>query len=397
MATFAFPDVFGGAERFIHGVARAQAASGHDVTVLSGNVGARSAEERLDGFRMLRYPLAPLRGFRFQREVDRQVTAALRSLAREPFDILHVHQIASALPALHAPFPARRVLSFHAAHQYEFEAERLDGTPANGQRALAIGDRIKSLAIGILDRRCLARAERIIVHTRFVLGQVEKLLPSVRDRVRVIPPGLDFARFAPGDRTAARMRWAIPREALLLVTVRRLVRRMGIDLLLRATAILASRGLDVVVAIGGVGSERQALESLRNELGLEDRVRFLDRVPDEALPGLLRAADLIVVPSRSMEGFGMSTAEGLACGTPVVATDSGASPEVLGPIDPALLVPADAEALAARLEALLRDPARRRELGAKGVESVRSRFAWPGIVARLDEVYAELVGVRAHH
>jgi len=67
----------------------------------------------------------------------------------------------------------------------------------------------------------------------------------------------------------------------------------------------------------------------------------------------------------------------------------------LGPIDPALLVPADDGALAARIEELLRDPKRRHELGAKAVESVRSRFAWPTIVASMDEVYGELVQAHA--
>ena len=395
VATFAFPDVFGGAERFIHGVARAQAASGHDVTVLTGDTGGFPAEERLDGFRLRRYPLEPVKGLRFFIAVRTQVARALRQLERERFDIIHAHQIASAVPALNAPLPARRVLSFHAAHRLEFEAERLDGAPARGHRSLGLGDRLKSSAIGLLDRQCLQRAERIVVHTKFVLGQVEAILPSARERVRIIPPGLDFTRFSPGDRVAARQRLGLPQDGYLIVSVRRLVRRMGIDILIRAAGKLASRGVPFIVAIGGAGTERKALEALRSGLQLDDNVRFLGRVPDADLPELLRAADLIAVPSRSMEGFGISTIEGLASGTPVIATDSGASPEILGPIDRALLVPADPEALAARLEELLRDAGRRSELGRKGVESVRSRYAWPNIVASMDDVYRELVHAHA--
>jgi len=387
-----FPDAFGGAERFIHGVARAQAASGHDVTVLAGNTGGLATEEWLDGFRVIRYPLAPVHGLRFYRHVRRQVANALRALAAERFDILHAHQIASAVPALSSTLGARRVLSFHASHQLEFEAERLDGAPAAEDRSLGFGDRLKSWAIGLLDRRCLSRAERIIVHTDFVLGQVEALLPSASAKVRIVPAGLDIERFSPGDGAIARKQLAVPEDAHLIVSVRRLVRRMGIDVLIRAAGLLASRGVRFVVAIGGVGGEREALERIRAEQGLDEQVRFLGRVPDDQLPDLLRAADLVVVPSRSMEGFGMSTVEALACGTPVVATDSGANPEILGPIDRALLVPLDAAALADRLEQLLRDPARRQALGARGMESVRARFAWPVILSQLDRVYAELVG-----
>jgi glycosyltransferase involved in cell wall biosynthesis len=284
------------------------------------------------------------------------------------------------------------VLSFHASHQLEFEAERLDGAPSAGGAALRWADRVKSMAIATLDRRCLQKAERIVVHTQFVLGQVEALVPAARDRVRIIPAGLDLTRFAPGDPVAARQRFAIPQEGSLVVTVRRLVRRMGIDLLIRAAARLRDRGADFHIAIGGAGPERAALESLRDDLGLRGHVTFLGRVPEEKLPELLRAADVIVVPSRSMEGFGMSTVEGLACGKPVVTTDTGASPEIVGPIDASLLVPADAEVLGDRLESLLLDPARRRQLGMKGREYVSERFSWPTVVAALDELYGELRG-----
>lgn len=91
----------------------------------------------------------------------------------------------------------------------------------------------------------------------------------------------------------------------------------------------------------------------------------------------------------------MVTIEALACGTPVVGTDTGATPEILAPIDPALLAAPEPDALAAAIERLLRDPARRGELGARGVQSVRSRFAWPAVIAQLDEVYGELVDAPA--
>jgi hypothetical protein len=152
----------------------------------------------------------PSEGLRFFVAVRAQVARALRQLEGERFDVIHAHQIASAVPALSGSFPARRVLSFHAAHHLEFEAERLDGAPAQGHRSLGLGDRLKSGAIGLLDRQCLQRAERIVVHTKFVLGQVEKLVPGARGEGAHHPPGLDFARFAPGDRVAARQRLRPP-------------------------------------------------------------------------------------------------------------------------------------------------------------------------------------------
>lgn len=386
-----FPDLHAGAERFIRGVATAQAAAGHDVTVIAGNRWGLPAEEHRDGFRLLRYPLRDVHGFAFFQEVRGQIDRVLPTLAREGFDVLHAHQIASAAPALSSSFPAKRVLSFHASYQLEFEAERLDGAPAGKGNPLRFDAKLKSLAIGMLDRRCLKKSERIVVLSNFVRGQVEALLPTALERTRVVPPGVDLERFSPGDRGRARQVFGLPSDVPLVVTVRRLARRMGIDILLRSIQILASQGSRVVVAIAGVGPEGESLKSLCRELSIEDQVRFLGRVPDEQLPDLFRAGDLFVLPTRSMEGFGMVTIEALACGATVVATDNGATPEILGAVDRRLLAAADPAALATAIGRMLGDERLRLDLGVRGLEIARSRYTWQASVAGLDSVYEELL------
>lgn len=386
-----FPDLMAGAERFIRGVATAQAAKGHEVTVLSGNRWGLPAEERRDGFRLLRYPLRDVHGFRFFQDVRRQIDSALPALAREGFDILHAHQIASAVPALSAPFPARKLMSFQASYRLEFEAERLDGAPARKGSALRLDTKLKSLAIDMLDRQCLQKAERIVVLSQFVRGQVETLVRSALERTRIVPPGVDLERFSPGDRALARKALGLPTDVPLVVTVRRLARRMGIDLLLRSIHRLVSRGVRVAVAIAGVGPEGDALRELCRELELEQHVRFLGRVPDEQLPDLLRASDLFVLPTRSMEGFGLVTIEAMACGATVVGTNNGATPEILNAVDPRLLADAEPEALANAIARMLADDPLRLELGARGLEVARSRYGWEISIAKLDEVYEELL------
>ena len=111
---------------------------------------------------------------------------------------------------------------------------------------------------------------------------------------------------------------------------------------------------DVWLAIAGKGALRSVLEQQANELGLQEHVKFLGYVPDEELSVAYQAADLTVVPSQSLEGFGLILLESLACGTPVLSTPVGGMPEVLLPFQPALVTDTpSSDALAARLIELL--------------------------------------------
>ena len=128
---------------------------------------------------------------------------------------------------------------------------------------------------------------------------------------------------------------------------------MGLDGLLRAWGRLGSGTLLVV----GEGPERTRLESLARQLGIEDRVRFTGTVAEELLPEYYRAADVCVLPSLALEGFGLVVLEALACGTPVLASDAGGLPEALAGLPGDLVTPrGDEEALSDRLAAALEDP-----------------------------------------
>jgi glycosyltransferase involved in cell wall biosynthesis len=128
--------------------------------------------------------------------------------------------------------------------------------------------------------------------------------------------------------------------------------------------------------------------------GVADRVHIAGRVAVETLVGLYRRAALVAVPSR-YEGFGLPAAEAMACGTPVVACAAGALPEVVETGGGGVLVAGDDPgALAAGIRALLADPARRAELGARGRTGIVAAYAWPSVAARTAEVYAELLAAR---
>jgi glycosyltransferase involved in cell wall biosynthesis len=106
---------------------------------------------------------------------------------------------------------------------------------------------------------------------------------------------------------------------------------------LTALALVVPQVPDVWLAIAGKGPLQLTLQQQAESLGLSDRVKFLGFLPDEQLPIAYQAADLMIMPSQSLEGFGLAIVESLACGTPVVCTPVGGMPEILAPFSPELI------------------------------------------------------------
>jgi glycosyltransferase involved in cell wall biosynthesis len=173
--------------------------------------------------------------------------------------------------------------------------------------------------------------------------------------IRVIRHGADLDAFRPvPDRAALRARLGLrpPGEGPVLLSVGNLIELKGHHIAIRALADLPG----AVLLIAGHGPERGALERLAHDRGVGDRVRFLELVPHDALPGWYAAADALVLAS-SREGIPNVVMEAMACGTPVVATAVGGIPEVVpGPPAGRLLAERSPAALAAAVRSLIADP-----------------------------------------
>lgn len=169
--------------------------------------------------------------------------------------------------------------------------------------------------------------------------------------------------------------------------VGRLVPEKGIDTLIRAVALLSGAWrLEVV----GQGPERGALERLARSLNVADRVAFSGQLPSMRMAAFYRQLDAAVVPSRTRpnwkEQFGRAIVEAMACGVPVIGSDSGAIPDVVG--DGGLIFPeGDVQALADHLDALMRDETLRRALAEAGRAQVVQLYTHAQIAAQTAEVY----------
>lgn len=147
-------------------------------------------------------------------------------------------------------------------------------------------------------------------------------LGAAPDKIRVLRNGVDLVTFRRGDRAAARAALGLDRPTLL--SVGHLIERKGHDLIIRAMLELP----EMVLLIAGEGPEGDVLRALARDLGVADRVRFLGRLPHEALRDVYEAADILVLAS-SREGWANVLLEAMACGTPVVASNVWGTPEVV--------------------------------------------------------------------
>jgi glycosyltransferase involved in cell wall biosynthesis len=247
--------------------------------------------------------------------------------------------------------------------------------------------RLKERARWAMERVVYRRAASAIVLSNAFKELLVGRYGVRPERVHVVRPGVDVDRFSPGDREAARERLGLPSDRPIVVTARRLVARMGIDVLLESWAQVVGAGPSrPLLILVGDGQERSALEAQARRLCLDQDVRFLGKVSDDDLVAAYRAAELAVAPSVSLEGFGLVTLEALACGTPVVGSAVEGLREALEGLEPGMLVPpGDPGALAARLLGALQghEPAPSRARCREYAE----RFGWQHTAREIAAIY----------
>jgi glycosyltransferase involved in cell wall biosynthesis len=187
-------------------------------------------------------------------------------------------------------------------------------------------------------------------------------------------------------REEARRRLGWPEDRPILLSVRRLARRMGLELLIDSVALLRRDFPEILVLIGGKGPESESLQKRIHEAGVGENVRLLGFIAEENLPLAYAAADCSIVPTVALEGFGLITVESLASGTPVLGTRISGTPEILEPLAPQLLFDeVSVEAMAQKIRSVLRH-----EIALPDRDECRQyarRYGWPEVMPRLMETY----------
>ena len=304
---------------------------------------------------------------------------ALRALRGRvaDFDVVHDNQVLAygmlGIPRLGLPL----VTSIHHPISVDRRIELAAAAPITQRSLSRIGKR-RWYSFVRMQGRVARRAGPIMTGSQSSRDDIVRDFKVAPGQVTVIPLGVDTRLFhpRPGPRVPGRIVSVASADSPL----------KGVATLLRAFAKLATERTAELILVGKPTPDGPT-DRLVAELALGDRVRFVSGISDTDLAELVASAEVAVVPSL-YEGFSLPAVEHMASGTPLIATRTGALPEVVG--DAAVLVtPGDAEELAAALRALLDAPAERERLAGVALARVQERFAWPAVARATVTQYRE--------
>ena len=364
----------------------AQAGVASDVYVRRWADGLPDVVEVEPGFRVLHVPAGPvdLPKEALPEVVDLFADGVLARLTdvdgADAADVLHANYWLSAMAGhrLKHELDLPLVSTFHTLARVKAETGDLEPQRRVDAEAEVVG--------------C---SDAILANSAAEATQLERLYGADPARIEIVPPGVIHAFFSPGPRQGARAALAhldIGNGPMLLF-VGRIQPLKGLDVAVRALGALEDARAVLVVVGGASGregrTEIERIGKLAATLGVADRIRFTDPQPHHMLSTYYRAADVVLVPSRS-ESFGLVALEAAACGTPVVAAAVGGLRTLVEHGRTGFLVEGrDPQVLAAYTEQILTNPALGRELADAAAARARN-FTWSTAAARLRRIYADL-------
>lgn len=336
------------------------------------------------GFRVIHVPAGPVHLTKEELPgiVD-EFTDWMRAwLDDNPVDILHANYWLSGVVG-HLLKHERQlplVTTFHTLARVK--AEMGDAEP---------GERMEA------ESMVVACSDLMVANAEEERRQLIELYGAEPDRVEIVAPGVDRALFSPGTAVGARSAIGFEGGPLVLF-VGRIQPLKGVDIAVQALAQLSDQNAQLMIVGGASGQEGSTevdrIMAMIDELDLADRVIFVEPQPHYALSTYYRAADVLIMPSRS-ESFGLVALEAAACGVPVVAAAvGGLRTLVQDGVTGYLIDSREPSDYAEAIERILGDPKLQAALGA-AASVTASRYPWSGLASRLRRMYLDLVEAKA--
>lgn len=362
----------GGVTIYVREFARALAALGHDVDVITRRTSDSQVDESLtNDFRLVRIPVGPpveLENDAIAEHLHEAVGAFERLASARAYDVISSHYWLSGFVGQQVA-SRRGIRHIHTLHSHGV---------AHKTRSELVSKRID------IERSLLRDAHVVALSSehRELFAREYGVTPR---NLAIIPAGVDLERFNPGPALAARRILGVRPDAVYVGYVGRLAPAKGIDELISAFALLRAKGSHARLLVAGGAKKNSRVDTLRalaSRFGAAQHVDFLGQIPNARIADVFRASDVVAIPSH-YEAFGLVALEARACGTPVVASDVGGLRELVRPESGGARVPAsDLIAWASELQRATEkeELARRKQLAQlAGVGA----YSWPQIATRI--------------
>jgi len=330
VADVSIVNVTSGSERVLYEQCTRLARKGHEVYLLTRRLPFhQSPGETIDGVKEWRYSFRKKLSYPFLKSIFLDCRHSFNSIQKNSFfHIINFHQPFSAAGVLSSR-ASRSIPTVYTCHSLSFqEYASKSPPPANSKEWISYW--MQRFGRKLVEKRVLKKSDSIVVLSDYTRENLKKAYGLPTAKIDVIPGGVNLNRFRPHeDKQSLRHRLGIPNGHFTLLTVRNLEPRMGLENLILAFKKILEEKTHVSLVVGGEGPLTQDLKSLAREIGVEDSVKFIGYIPDEELPYYYQMADLFILPTRELEGFGLVTVEALASGLPVLGTPVGGTKEIL--------------------------------------------------------------------
>jgi glycosyltransferase involved in cell wall biosynthesis len=323
--------IIGGAERVLYEQTTGLTRRGHNVSILTRKLPNHDKDhEVIDGVNEWRYPSNkrnPLQ-FLFNTWIcSKRIFETLQQ--NNHFDCINFHQPFSAIGVVNSTLSSK-IPKIYTCHSLSFE--ELISRNGNDHRFLTkVKTYIQRLGHKQIEKNVFEKSNEIVVLSKFTKNKISNIYKIKDEIINVIPGGVNLNKFAPTlEKKTIRHRLNIPANKIILFTVRNLVPRMGLENLIIAFNEVIKQKAEINLVIGGDGKLKTGLIALARSFGIEDHIHFVGFIQEEELPSYYQMADLFILPTKELEGFGLVTLEALSSALPVLGTPIGGTKEILG-------------------------------------------------------------------
>ena len=394
VSDYPIAEVMGGAVRVLYEQSTCLAERGHSVHILTIEENFNEGYSKINGVKEWKYRTDNTNPLLFLKSTLSNSQKLFESVIEKySVDNIIFYQPFSAYGILRSK-KSHNINKIYSCFSFSFEEFKSRNDRPRGL-IKKITFELESLIRKKWEAKVLNKSENVIALSQFTENKLQDVYSIPKDKIKIIQGGVDLNRFKPvKDKLAIRKQLKVPTGKIILFCVRNLVQRMGLENLINALKIVVRKAPDICLILGGEGALKHELIALTRNLDLKEYIKFVGYIPENQLPDYYGMADLFVLPTKELEGFGLVTLEAMASGSPVVGTPVGGTKEIIGNFDPSFLFKGtDSNSIAAlileKYHLIKHNSKKWEKISYRCRKFVENNYSWEKNIDSLEELFAK--------